>query len=82
MPEPENYAPLICPECRDGKCKNCVGQALNTFTDEFVECQHMCQATVEFRCDACNELLEVIDNGNKGYMVGRHAHGDLYNEKG
>lgn len=28
----------ICPECRDGKPWNCVGQALNE-DDEFVPCE-------------------------------------------
>lgn len=28
----------ICPECRDGKCRNCTGWALNE-DDEVVDCE-------------------------------------------
>ena len=31
-------SPLLCPECRDGKCRNCVGEAL-TDADEMVPCE-------------------------------------------
>lgn len=31
--------PRLCPECRQGKCLNCVGQALDPVTDEFVPCE-------------------------------------------
>ncbi|MEZ3156872.1 hypothetical protein AB1K56_08055 [Microbacterium sp. BWR-S6Y] len=30
-------SPLLCPECRDGKCRNCVGEAM-TDADEMVPC--------------------------------------------
>jgi hypothetical protein len=28
----------ICPECRDGKCGNCIGYALHEATDTVVAC--------------------------------------------
>ena len=31
-------APLLCPECRDGKCGNCIGEALSE-ADELVSCE-------------------------------------------
>jgi len=34
----------LCPECRDGKTSNCVGQALDPVTDEFVECSTQVKA--------------------------------------
>lgn len=30
---------LLCPECRQRKTVNCVGQALDPVTDEFVPCE-------------------------------------------
>lgn len=30
--------PLYCPECANGKCVNCVGQALDPVTDDLVPC--------------------------------------------
>lgn len=30
-------APALCPECRDGKCRNCIGEAM-TEDDELVPC--------------------------------------------
>lgn len=32
----------LCPECRDGKHRNCDGQTLND-SDEFVDCPCECQ---------------------------------------
>jgi hypothetical protein len=29
---------IICPECRDGKHNNCIGQALDPMTDDIVSC--------------------------------------------
>jgi hypothetical protein len=29
----------ICPECRDGKHRNCTGEALNEYLDEIVPCR-------------------------------------------
>lgn len=31
--------PRLCPECVNGKVINCVGQALDPVTDEFVPCE-------------------------------------------
>lgn len=32
-----DVTPPQCPECRDGKCRNCIGEALND-ADELVPC--------------------------------------------
>jgi hypothetical protein len=32
----------INPECRDEKCRNCPGDALDESTDEIVQCEHGC----------------------------------------
>lgn len=34
---PAEPATNLCPECRDGKCRNCIGEALND-ADELVPC--------------------------------------------
>lgn len=31
---------VICPECQQGKCVNCDGEALDPTTDEIVACTH------------------------------------------
>lgn len=36
--------PLLNPECRDGKCRNCDGDALDETADEIVQCEHQCHA--------------------------------------
>ncbi|QED11582.1 hypothetical protein PP914_gp092 [Arthrobacter phage Qui] len=37
MSDLEKHVPT-CPECRDGKHGNCVGQALHPATDDIVDC--------------------------------------------
>ena len=34
-----------CPECRDGKCRNCTGDAWCDYSDEPTECEHTCHTT-------------------------------------
>lgn len=34
----DQQAGAMCPECRDGKCRNCVGTALHPVTDALVSC--------------------------------------------
>ena len=40
LPDPGSVAPtpVVCPECRDGKCQNCDGRALHPVTDLIVTC--------------------------------------------
>lgn len=33
---------ILSPDCRDGKCGACTGDAWNDTTDEPTECQHAC----------------------------------------
>lgn len=33
---------MLSPDCRDGKCGACIGDAWNDTTDEPTECQHAC----------------------------------------
>ncbi|MCW2757002.1 MAG: hypothetical protein JWO46_748 [Nocardioidaceae bacterium] len=35
----------LCPECAQGKCRNCTGEAYDAVGDEFLECG--CDRTVE-----------------------------------
>jgi hypothetical protein len=35
----ETKVKVICPECEQGKCRNCDGSALNTATDDIVDCE-------------------------------------------
>lgn len=30
---------MMCPECRDGKPRNCVGWAIDPVTDEIINCK-------------------------------------------
>lgn len=35
-------ADIVSPDCRDGKCAACTGDAWNDTTDEPTDCQHAC----------------------------------------
>ena len=45
--EPDLRPKLYCPECRVGKYGNCVGQALDPISDDFVECSTQVKARFE-----------------------------------
>ena len=34
--------PVLSPDCRDGKCGACIGDAWDDSTDQPTECQHAC----------------------------------------
>jgi hypothetical protein len=33
---------ILSPDCRDGKCAACIGDAWNDTTDEPTSCEHAC----------------------------------------
>lgn len=48
----------LCPECRDGKHRNCTGVAFTDDTDEQVPCPcHDCHPPTPQRCTSCGFFI-------------------------
>jgi len=54
LDEAEATGPALSPDCRDGKCTACVGEAWDERADELSECEHPCHQAACARCNPAN----------------------------